>query len=193
VEAVRETEFREPAFPNRVWERGKEDRPTSGLSHAHPSCQCLHAAVSLALYEIGSVRPNRHQWTGTSFVDAYKRNRNPTPNEQLAELKNAAFTCASINAAVCAAYPPRLYVATDADQPEPKCLTKRLDRWTEKRLRSRPTLPAVFTRSRQIEEVLDHPLLTLLRKVNPVHNSFDLWTNTNTMSVDPERTRSSPP
>lgn len=115
------------------------------------------------------------QWTGTGFVDAYKRNPNPTPNEQLAELKNAAFTCASINAAVCAAYPPRLFVATHADQPGPKCLTMRLDRWTEERLRSRPTLPAIFTKARQIEEVLEHPLLTLLRKVNPVHNSFDLW------------------
>src|SRR5437870_1049372 len=69
-----------------------------------------------------------NQWTGTGFVDAYKRNRNPTPNEQLAELKNTAFTCASINAAVCAAYPPRLYVATHRGQPAPKCLTKRLDR-----------------------------------------------------------------
>src|SRR5207302_3659238 len=115
------------------------------------------------------------QWTGTGFVDAYKRDRSPTPNEQLAELKNTAFTCASINAAVCAAYPPRLYVATHPEQPEPKCLTKRLDRWTEERLRSRPALPAIFTKARQIKEVVDHPLLTLLRKVNPVHNSFDLW------------------
>src|SRR5215831_7861157 len=112
------------------------------------------------------------QWTGTGFVDAYKRNRNPTPNEQLAELKNTAFTCASINAAVCAAYPPRLYVATHPHQSPPKCLTKCLDRESEKRLRSRPSLPAVFTKARQIEEVLDHPLLTLLRKVNPAHNSF---------------------
>src|SRR5919108_2812139 len=70
------------------------------------------------------------QWTGTGFVDAYKRNRNPTPNEQLGELKNTAFTCASINAAVCAAYPPRLYVATHPDQPEPKCLVKSLNRTT---------------------------------------------------------------
>src|SRR5207245_6794250 len=103
------------------------------------------------------------QWTGTGFVDAFKRNRNPTPNEQLAELKNTAFTCASINAAVCAAYPPRLHVATHPDQREPKCLTKRLDRWHEERLRSRATLPAVFTKARQIEEVAGHPRLTLLR------------------------------
>jgi hypothetical protein len=38
------------------------------------------------------------QWTGTSYVDAYKRNRNPTPNELQAELKNTAWTCASMNA-----------------------------------------------------------------------------------------------
>src|SRR5437870_11435261 len=116
-----------------------------------------------------------NQWTGTGFVDAFKRNRNPTPNEQLAELKNTAFTCASINAAVCAAYSPRLYVATHGDQAGPKCLTKRLDRGTEERLRNRAALPAIFTKARQIKEVVDHPLLTLLRKVNPVHNSFDLW------------------
>jgi HK97 family phage portal protein len=115
------------------------------------------------------------QWSGTQFVDAYKRNRVPTPNEQLAELKNTAFTCASINAAVCAAYPPRLYVATYPDQPAPKCLTRSLDRGTERRLRSSPTLPAHISKARQIEEVLEHPLLTLFRKVNPVHNSFDLW------------------
>jgi HK97 family phage portal protein len=115
------------------------------------------------------------QWSGTGFVDAYKRNRNPTPNEILAELKNTAYTCASINAAVCAAFPPRLYVATHKDQPRPKCLTKALDRKAEERVRARPGLPARIKSARQIEEVLEHPLLSLLRQVNPVHNSFDLW------------------
>src|SRR5438445_1072688 len=115
------------------------------------------------------------QWSGTGFVDAYKRERNPTPNEQLAELKNTAFTCASINAAVCAAYSPRLYVATHPDQPQPKCLTRRLERTSEERLRGRRGLPSHITKARTLEEVLEHPLLSLLRKVNPVHNSFDLW------------------
>jgi HK97 family phage portal protein len=115
------------------------------------------------------------QWTGTGFVDAYKRDRSPTPNEELAELKNTAFTCASINAAVCAAYPPRLYVATHDGQPNPKCLTRTLDRPSERRLRERSGLPAHVGKARRLEEVLEHPLLTLFRKVNPVHNSFDLW------------------
>jgi HK97 family phage portal protein len=115
------------------------------------------------------------QWSGTAFVDAYKRTRNPTPNELLAELKNTAFTCISINASVCASYPPRLYVATHEGQPAAKCLTKAVGRRTEKYLRKRSGLPARITKAMKMEEVLDHPLLTLLEHVNPVHNAFDLW------------------
>src|SRR5271167_3655546 len=96
------------------------------------------------------------QWSGTSFIDAYKRNRNPTPNELMAELKNTAFTCASINAAVCAAYPPRLYVATyEASQAVPRCLRRRLDPRTEHRLRSCKTLAPRITKAAQLEEVLE--------------------------------------
>lgn len=116
-----------------------------------------------------------NQWSGTQYVDSYQRNRNPTPNELLADLKGTAWTCASLNASVCASFPPRLYVATHPGQPAAKCLTRSLDRPTERRLRSLTTLPATIAKAAQIEEVLDHPLLTLLRQVNPVHNAFDLW------------------
>src|SRR5262245_36196577 len=76
------------------------------------------------------------QWSGTSFIDAYRRSRNPTPNELLAELKNTAWACASINAAVCASFPPRLYVVTRPGQPRPKCHTKALPPAAEQRLRA---------------------------------------------------------
>ena len=115
------------------------------------------------------------QWSGTSFIDAYRRNRNPTPNEILAELKNTAWTCASINAAVCASFPPKLYVTTRPDQPRPKCLTKSLPAAAERRLRSAPHLSARTKSAEHIEEVTDHPLLDLLVQVNPVMNAFDLW------------------
>jgi HK97 family phage portal protein len=138
------------------------------------------------------------QWTGTTFTDLFRRNREPTPNELLGELKGTAWTCASLNAAVCAAFPPRLFVATYPNQPPARCLTRALDPDAEQRLRSllyvrgmrsRPRLnrgeggvpegresmaPSVW-KSTRLEEVLDHPLLTLLARVNPVHNSFDLW------------------
>lgn len=116
-------------------------------------------------------------WQPVSSVSDYamRRSGGPGPADLLAELKNAVFTCASINAAACAAFPPRLYVATYADGPEPRCARRKLDRSTEKSLRSRVGLPARMKHAATLEEVTDHPLLTLLRQVNPVHNAFDLW------------------
>lgn len=115
------------------------------------------------------------QWTGTGFVDSFKRQRQPAPNELLAELKATAWTCATINAAVCASFPPRLYVTTAAHQPAPKCATKAISRHSERRLRSAPHLWPHTKTAWAIQEVVDHPLLTLLEQVNPIHNAFDLW------------------
>jgi hypothetical protein len=97
----------------------------------------------------------------------------------MAELKNTAFTCATMNAAVCAARPPKLFVATEPKtQLQARCYTKSIEPGTEKRLRGSPILPPHVTNASRLEEVLVHPLLTLLRQVNPVHNSFLMWTNT---------------
>src|SRR5581483_10184159 len=115
------------------------------------------------------------QWSGTGYVDTYKRTRQPTPNELLAELQNTAWACASINAAVCASHPPQLYVATHEGQAPPKCLTKALPPEAEHTLRTMPRLAAKFRHAPRIEQVLDHPLLTLLQQVNPAMNAFDLW------------------
>src|SRR5262249_38319424 len=98
-----------------------------------------------------------NQWTGSGFTDSFKRNRNPTPNELMAELKATAWTCASINAAVCASFPPSLYVTTTAQQPEPKCATKAISRDLERRLRTATHLVPYTKAARRIQEVVDHP------------------------------------
>lgn len=121
----------------------------------------------------GSLTGN--QWSGSTFLDAYHKQRQPSPNELLVELKGTAWTCASMNAQVCAHFPPRLYVATQPGQAEPRCLTRELEPGAEKKLRSQSYLPRQLTRAAKITEVLEHPLLDLLRQVNPIHNSFDLW------------------
>jgi HK97 family phage portal protein len=115
------------------------------------------------------------QWSGSSFVDSYRRNRQPTPNELLAELKNTTWTCASINAAACAANPPRLYVVTAHNQPRPKCRTRALSSRCEERLCRLPHVAARTKGAARIEEVTEHPLLQLLRQANPYLNAFDLW------------------
>ena len=90
-------------------------------------------------------------------------------------MKNTAWTCASINAAVCASFPPRLYITTTPDQPRPKCLTKAPPPAVGRRLRSAPHLSARTRSAERIEEATDHPLLALLAHANPVMNAFDLW------------------
>ncbi len=119
--------------------------------------------------------PALSPWSSDTFVDAFHQKREPTPAELLTELKHTAFTCATTNAAVCAAFPPRLYVATNQSQASPRCMTRAVDRRTEKRLRSLPLLSPRVAKAVRIEEVTDHPLLILLQRVNSVHNSFDLW------------------
>lgn len=93
-------------------------------------------------------------------LPSMQRVRNPTPTNLLDELRDTAWTCATINAATCARYPPRLYVRTRPGQSPPRVAT-----------RSAPKFSGV----ERIEEVTSHPLLDLLRQVNPVHNAFDLW------------------
>jgi HK97 family phage portal protein len=117
-----------------------------------------------------AVVENVGRYGGGPAVDALRRGRKPTAGELLAELKGAAWTCASINASVCAAHPPRLFVRTAAGQARPRCLVRSLE----------PALMRRFANDRlgmdgTIEEVVEHPLLTLLAQVNPVHNAFDLW------------------
>src|SRR5688572_4415583 len=103
-------------------------------------------------------------------LDTYRRHRVPTANDLLNELRNTAWACASINAAVCASFPPRLFVVNGPDQPPLHLRTRSLDLRTQRRL-----LAHAHSSASAIEEVVDHPLLTLLRQVNPIHNSFDLW------------------
>ena len=109
------------------------------------------------------------QWTGTSYIDAYKRNRNPTPNELMAELKGAAWTCASINASVCASFAPKLYVKLPAGKAKScRWPTQPVPPWRKKALETQ-------SGGANIEEVLDHPLLTMLRFPNANLSAFDVW------------------
>ncbi len=123
----------------------------------------------------GKRRPDPFDADWAGWVDLYNRLREPSARDLLTELKNTAWACASVNAATCAAYYPRLFVATHADQPKARCRTAPLDRKTEDRVRGDRTLPVRLTKAQQIEEVLDHPLLRLFTQVNREHNAFDLW------------------
>ncbi|MBY0231991.1 MAG: phage portal protein [Gemmataceae bacterium] len=93
--------------------------------------------------------------------------RAPSPGDLLHELRDTAWTCASINAATCASFPPRLFVKTRPGEPMPRAATRPIPAADMRRF---PQAAGA-----QVQEVASHPLLDLLRQVNPVHNAFDLW------------------
>src|SRR4051812_14202467 len=107
----------------------------------------------------------RGTW-GLPLPDRFRR-KGPTARELLAELRSTAWTCASLNASVCAAYAPRVFVRTGPGQARPKCATRPLDVPSARAV----TAPA----GHLVEEVTEHPLLTLFARVNETHNAFDLW------------------
>ncbi len=109
----------------------------------------------------GWLRATTTRAASSGFAPPWSRSRcSPSWRELLDELKSTAWTCASLNASVCASFPPRLYVRTGTGQPAPRVATR-----------------AVRHKSghEHIEEVVEHPLLDLLAQVNPVHNGHDLW------------------
>ena len=115
------------------------------------------------------------QWTGSQFTDRWKREREPTPDELMGELKNTAYACASINAAVCANNPPRLCVATQEGQAAPKCLTAPLEGRAEKAIRGDPEIPLRIRKAVRLEQVIEHPLAEVLRRPNAYLSAYDLW------------------
>lgn len=117
------------------------------------------------------------QWSGTQYTDRFKKYRNPTPNELLAELKSTAWTCASLNAATCASYAPDLYVVTRHNEPAPKCQRRPVAPHVEHKLRANPRLAPWLKSARRIEHVTNHTLLDLFAQPTPGTSltSFDLW------------------
>src|SRR5262245_18133879 len=97
------------------------------------------------------------------MLDAFRRVRPPTATELLGELKNTAYTCASINAAVCAAFPPKLYVATTPGE-SVRWPSRAVDGATARRLtglvRETAERASITQQKSSVLEVTDHPLLT---------------------------------
>ncbi|MFM7150867.1 MAG: phage portal protein, partial [Gemmataceae bacterium] len=110
-----------------------------------------------------------------TFLPPGERGRHAGSLDLLADLKGTAWTCASLNAAVCASYPPRLYVRTSSGQPAARCSTRSLSPAQQQVLTASQRSVGRRVAGERIEEVTDHPLLDLLAQVNPGMNAFDLW------------------
>lgn len=98
-------------------------------------------------------------------------------NSLIQAYRNWVYVCANKNATAVASVPLKLYVAKQAKTKirgyPAKSVTKEKDVF----LRSNPTLNDLdcVRKAVEIEEILEHPFLQLMRNVNNFMNSFTLW------------------
>lgn len=91
------------------------------------------------------------------------------------------YVCASKNALSAASIPLRLYVGKPNSSQIRSHKTKKITRKKEKYIRDNSALSQLpqVRKAVEIEEVLDHPLLNLMRNVNNFMNYFALFEMTN--------------
>jgi HK97 family phage portal protein len=116
---------------------------------------------------------------GPVYLDAFRSKRPPTPSELVNSYKAVAFACISLNANAVAKVPFRLYCRTSRSQAEPRFWeTRRLDARQKNQLRTRlgawGITRTMAQNDDQIDELVDHPFLSLLDKPNPYFNGWSL-------------------
>lgn len=99
---------------------------------------------------------------GAAYSDEFRKDRAPQPLELIRQLVGLAYGCVNINANAVASTPLRLYVRTGKGQRKTRWQTSPVNRKTLKYLRGQKETASFVSDSTQIEEVHDHPVLTLL-------------------------------
>lgn len=124
---------------------------------------------------ISSITPKGAQtappvrYSPSGYLDAHRKRRDPSATELFQELKSTVYACAQINASICAAAPPKLYVRTARHQSRPKCPIRDLDRKTHQSMQTAGQIHA----GEEINEIESHPAIDILRRPNPYHSSYD--------------------
>lgn len=100
--------------------------------------------------------------------------------KQLECYKSWVYVASSMNATSVAQVPLRLYVAKPTKEAKSRFPTKQLEPEEINKLVSQSHIQKLsqVRKAYDIEEVLDHPLMDLLKNVNSFNNSFDLWETT---------------
>lgn len=113
---------------------------------------------------------------------SYGSNLHPEDNFEsfMKAYRGWIYVCSNKNAVSSASIPIKLYVGKPNTSSIKSHPTKKVDRKTEKYIRDNPTLSSLpqVRKAVQIEEVLDHPILTLMRNVNNFMNYFSLFETT---------------
>lgn len=105
---------------------------------------------------------------GPLFSDGFRTKAAPSPDRLIDAFRGVAYSCARLNANGVSRTPLRLYVTTARHEPRPRCLARPTTAAARARLERLPYAAVTLARGIEtgLDEVVDHPILTLLRTVN---------------------------
>lgn len=135
----------------------------------------LRSFVSSLVSKVAPAIPGALGRGDTGGVDTWKVQRSPSKLELLQQYKSIVYACANINARAVASAPYRLYVQTNTGHAKARCPVKGISSSQKKSLKRVTYLSRRLSKAVEIEEVTDHPLLTLLQTVNDQIDGFELF------------------
>ena len=106
------------------------------------------------------------QGGGVGHYDAFRRKALPNTARLIEEYKRTVYTCANLNADGVVATPLKLYVKTSTNDKPTVLETKAVKTFKIDFLQSRPYLSKTLRSFVNVEEVVEHPALTILEKAN---------------------------
>jgi HK97 family phage portal protein len=122
---------------------------------------------------------------GSAWGEGVAQGKKPVSKEQFVQyFKSWFYICSKFNGQGVASVPLRLYVAKESKGKSYSTIrTKAIDKPRLKWLQSNAGLEPWLSKAAEVEEVIEHPFMDILKNVNPYNNRFDLWELT-TMFLD---------
>jgi HK97 family phage portal protein len=107
-------------------------------------------------------------------IDVWGAWRAPSDEELVKSYRGTAFACANLCAEGVASVPLRLYAVTREGDAPPRCRTRGVSSARLKALSRTPSLSARIGKAVRVDEVVDHPVIDLLERVNDELDGFSL-------------------
>ena len=114
--------------------------------------------------------------SGMGWADQWRTQKSPTSLKLLDAYREMAYACANINATAVATVPIRLFATNPKGSRRASSLynARPIEKDTQTRLKSQAGVQHKLAGMEDVEEIFEHPLLTLLSEVNAFLNGFNL-------------------
>lgn len=110
----------------------------------------------------------------SNYADRWKTQLAPQAEDLVKQYREIQYACINLNSRAVASAQLQLFVITRRGEIQPRCPTRAIAPQTMEWLLDQKDVAPILANAEDVQEVTDHPLLTLLHTPNPFQNSFTL-------------------